>query len=66
MAELIQNIADVCLQNGLLYDNMPPVQVSPGVFMISAVVMNEQCKTRGNCRAQNFYVTQTNGGYKLC
>ena len=66
MSELIQNISDVCLQNGLLYDNMPPVQVSPGVFMISAVTMNEQCTSWGNCRAQNFYVTHINGGYKLC
>ncbi len=66
MTELIQSIADVCLQNGLLYDNMPPVTVSPGVYMISAVAMHEQCKKRGNCREQRFYVTHINGGYKLC
>ena len=52
--ELIQKITDVCIGAGLSYDGLPPVQVSPGVWMFYAV----ECSRKGHCRQHPRYAIQ--------
>ena len=45
-AEIIQKLTDLCTTSGLSYNGVPPVAVSPGVWMFYAV----ECSKHGHCR----------------
>ena len=57
-SELVTNLSNLCVENGLSYDGSAPVPVSPGVYMFQAVEMNESCKNNGYCRQRSYYAVQ--------
>ena len=57
-SELVTNLSNLCVENGLSYDGSAPVSVSPGVYMFQAVEMNTSCKNNGYCRQRSYYAVQ--------
>ena len=65
MTELIMQIENLCVQAGMSYDRTPPVSVSPGIWMFSAVPMHDKCKRHGFCRQMQFFAADIGGKLKL-
>ena len=58
MTELIHQISDLCNSEHLSYDGSRPVSVGPGIWMIQATEMTEQCTKHGSCRQMPRFVVQ--------
>jgi hypothetical protein len=58
MTDLITKISDLCVTSHLAYDGSRPVSVGPGVWMIQATEMSEQCTKHGSCRQTPRFVVQ--------
>ena len=58
MTDLINKITDLCVTSHLAYDGSRPVSVGPGVWMIQATEMSEECTKRGSCRQMPRFVVQ--------
>ena len=58
MTDLINKITDLCVTSHLAYDGSRPVSVGPGVWMIQATEMSEECTKHGSCRQMPRFVVQ--------
>jgi hypothetical protein len=58
MTELIDKISDLCVTSRLAYDGSRPISVGPGVWMIQATEMSEECTRHGSCRQMPRFVVQ--------
>mgnify|MGYP000515760325 CR=1 FL=1 len=58
MTELINKITDLCVTSHLAYDGGRPISAGPGVWMIQATEMNEECTRHGSCRQMPRFVVQ--------
>ena len=58
MTELIHQITDLCDSEHLSYDGARPVSVGPGIWMIQATEMSEECTKHGSCRQMPRFVVQ--------